>query len=81
MKSLVTTSSSLSAAQLKALDYLVEVGGEAYAGTKRFRDQTALALLRRRCVRRVPGGASVLYTKWRITERGEQEQAAHRRRT
>lgn len=75
----MTTPKPLTDAQLAALDYIVGVGGESYGGHGAFRDTTARALRRRGCVAVSPGG--VVYTKWRITEKGYEERAkAHEAR-
>ena len=65
----------LTASQLAALDHLVGMGGEAYAGNGMFRDATARTLRRRKLIEVVRGGQSVLFTKWRITEQGRAERA------
>ena len=65
--------------QLTALDYLVEHDGEAYAGHGTFHDATAEAMRKRKLVEVVPGGESVLYRKYRITEQGRAERAKARR--
>ena len=79
----MTTPKPLTDAQLAALDWIVDLkqGGEAYAGHARFRDQVARALRVRGCLAAVKGGASILYTKWRITEKGYEERTkAHEAR-
>lgn len=73
----------LSDAQLAALDWIVQLGqgGEAYAGHARFRDQVARSLRTRGCLVAVRGSMSILYTKWRITEKGYEERVkAHEAR-
>jgi hypothetical protein len=69
----------LSISQLAALDHLVGVGGEAYAGNGMFRSPTAKPLLRRKCIEKLSTGDK-LYLKYRVTEHGRAERArAHER--
>ena len=65
----------LTASQLTALDHLVGMGGEAYAGNGMFREGSARALGKRKLIEVVKGGASVLFKKYRITEKGRAERA------
>lgn len=70
----------LTTSQLAALDHLVGMGGESYAGNGMFRDGTASALRKRKLIEAVRGAESVLFTKWRITERGRAERARARQK-
>lgn len=72
----------LTPAQLTALDHLVGMGGEAYAGNGMFRAATAGPLMRAKCIEVIPGGVSILFRKYRITEHGRGERAkAHEKRS
>jgi hypothetical protein len=74
-------SKPLTTSQLAALDHLVGMGGEAYAGNGMFRDATAKALRKSKCIEVIKGAVSVLFAKYRITEHGRAERArAHERK-
>jgi len=71
----------LTPAQLTALDHLVGMGGQAYAGNGMFREATARPLLSAKCIEKIPG-ASGVFAKYGITEHGRCERAkAHEKRT
>jgi hypothetical protein len=71
----------LTPSQLTALDHLVGMGGQAYAGNGMFRAATAGPLLRAKCIEVIPGGVSILFRKYGITEHGRCERAkAHEKR-
>jgi hypothetical protein len=69
----------LTASQLAALDHLVGMGGEAYAGNGMFREATAKPLRRAGCIERLPGEKGV-FAKYRITEHGRAERSRARQR-
>ena len=64
----------LTPTQICALDHLVGMGGEAYAGNGMFREATARPLLSAGCIAKVPGDSGV-FIKYCITEHGRGERA------
>ena len=70
---------ALTKTQLRALDYLVDQGGEALDGCKMLSRPTASALYGKTCIEPVSAPPAALWRRWHITEHGREERVrAHK---